>query len=154
MLLTRHYDQRPFDETMCDAIIANGDVKNHQKRYKTFAMAVTSNTVQIRVACAMHGIRLIEQNCLRWGRTTETGSHMRVCAIYGIQFTRMNYVWLANTIETVSQIKVCAMEGIQFTRMNCLRWAKTTEIVQLNKMCVICGKQVRNNKCVRRPIIT
>ena len=23
MLLTRHYDQRPFDETVCDAIIAN-----------------------------------------------------------------------------------------------------------------------------------
>ena len=27
MLLTRHYDQRPFDETVCDAIIANGGVK-------------------------------------------------------------------------------------------------------------------------------
>ena len=24
MLLTRHYDQRPFDETVCDAIITNG----------------------------------------------------------------------------------------------------------------------------------
>ena len=31
MLLTRHYDQRPFDGTMCDAIIANGGVKNRQK---------------------------------------------------------------------------------------------------------------------------
>ena len=31
MLLTRQYDQRPFDETMCDAIIANGGVKNHKK---------------------------------------------------------------------------------------------------------------------------
>ena len=31
MLLTRHYDQRPFDETMCDALIANGDVKNVKK---------------------------------------------------------------------------------------------------------------------------
>ena len=28
MLLTRHYDQRPIDETVCDALIANGDVKN------------------------------------------------------------------------------------------------------------------------------
>ena len=27
MLLMRHYDQRPFDETVCDAIIANGGVK-------------------------------------------------------------------------------------------------------------------------------
>ena len=28
MLLTRHYDQRPFDETVCDPIIANDGVKN------------------------------------------------------------------------------------------------------------------------------
>ena len=27
LLLMRHYDQRPFDKTMCDAIIANGGVK-------------------------------------------------------------------------------------------------------------------------------
>ena len=27
MLLTRHYDHRLFDETVCDALIANGDVK-------------------------------------------------------------------------------------------------------------------------------
>ena len=32
MLLTRHYDQRPFDETMCDAIIANGGVKKPSKK--------------------------------------------------------------------------------------------------------------------------
>ena len=31
MLLTRHYDQRPFDETVCDAIITNGGVKNCQQ---------------------------------------------------------------------------------------------------------------------------
>ena len=65
MLLTRHYDQRPFDERMCDALIANGDVKNRQKSCKTFAMAETSNTVQILVTCAMRGIRLIQKNCLR-----------------------------------------------------------------------------------------
>ena len=32
MLLTRHYDQRPFDETVCDAIIANGGVKKTSKK--------------------------------------------------------------------------------------------------------------------------
>ena len=32
MLLTRHYDQRPFDETVCDAIITNGGVKNQSKK--------------------------------------------------------------------------------------------------------------------------
>ena len=32
MLLTRHYDQRPFDENVCDAIIANGGVKEPSKK--------------------------------------------------------------------------------------------------------------------------
>ena len=32
MLLTRHYDQRPFDETVCDAIIANDGVKEPSKK--------------------------------------------------------------------------------------------------------------------------
>ena len=32
MLLTRHYDPRPFDKTVCDAIIANGGVKNPSKK--------------------------------------------------------------------------------------------------------------------------
>ena len=56
MLLTRHYDQRPFDETVCDAIIANGGVKNRQRRCKTFVMEDASNMVQILVACAMQTI--------------------------------------------------------------------------------------------------
>ena len=32
MLLTRHYDQRPFDEPVCDALIANGDVTKPSKK--------------------------------------------------------------------------------------------------------------------------
>ena len=32
MMLTRYYDQRPFDETMCDAIIANGGVEKPSKK--------------------------------------------------------------------------------------------------------------------------
>jgi hypothetical protein len=32
MLLTRHYDQRPFDETVCIALIENGDVKKSSKK--------------------------------------------------------------------------------------------------------------------------
>ena len=45
LLLTRHYDQRPFDETVCDAIIANGGVKKLSKGYKMFAMTDASNMV-------------------------------------------------------------------------------------------------------------
>ena len=126
MVQTRHYDQRPSDETVCDAIIANGGVKNHQKRCKTFAMTNASDMVQYLVACAMQGIRFSSINCLGWGGTKEMRSQMKACAIYNIRFTRMNCVWLGNTME----------------------------MVQLNKMCVIRGKQVHNQKCVRRPIIT
>ena len=139
MLLTRHYDQRPFDETVCNALIANGDVKNRQKRCKMFAMAETSNMVQILVTCAMLGIQLIQKNCLRWGRTTETGGHINVCAVYDILFAWMNCVLLGNATKTVSQIKMCVIYGIRFTRTNCFRFGKRTEMVQLNKMCVICG---------------
>ena len=56
----RHYNQRPFDETLCDAIITNGGAKNPSKRYKTFAMMDASNTVQILVACVMKGIRSVQ----------------------------------------------------------------------------------------------
>ena len=35
MLLTRHYDQRPFNETVCDAIIANGGVKELLEKVQT-----------------------------------------------------------------------------------------------------------------------
>ena len=121
MLLMWHYDQRPFDETVCDALIANDDVKKCQKRCKTFAMNDTSNMVQILVPCAMRGRRLIYTNCLRWDRTTETCSQMKVCAIYGIQFTPMNR----------------------------LRWLRWTQTIQRNKMCVIPDKQVGNQYCVR-----
>ena len=65
MLLTQHYDQSPFDETVCDAIIANGGVNKLSKRCKSFAMEDASNTVQILVACAMQGIRFSSINYLR-----------------------------------------------------------------------------------------
>ena len=64
MLLTRHYDHGPFDETVCDAIIANDGVKEPSKRYKVFAMMDASNMVQILVACAMQGIRFSSINYL------------------------------------------------------------------------------------------
>ena len=90
MLLTRHYDQRPFDETVCDATIASGGVKSHQKRCKKFAMEDASNTVQILVVCAMQGIQFSSINYLQRGGTKETGNKVEMCAIYSIRFTRMN----------------------------------------------------------------
>ena len=52
MLLTRYYNHT-YEETVCDALITNRDVKNHQKRYKTIAMAEPSNTIHILVVCAI-----------------------------------------------------------------------------------------------------
>ena len=95
--------------------------KNCQKRCKTFAMAEPSNTVQILVACAMQGTRLVHLHCLRRGGTTETGSHINVCAIYGIRLTRTNRFRLGNTTETVQLNKMCVICGVQFTWMNYLR---------------------------------
>ena len=151
MLLMWHYNQRPFDETACDAIIANGGVKNRQKRCKTFAMEDASNTVQILVACAMQGIRFSSINCLRWGGTKETGSQMKACAIHNIRFTRMNCLWLGNTKETVSQMKVCAIYGMRFTRMNCLRWDMRTEMFKWTR-CVWyeANRSVIRNVCEDR----
>ena len=113
-------------------------------------MMDASNTVQILVECAMKGIRLIQQNCLRWGRTTETGSQINVCAIYGIQFAPMNCLLLGSATKTVSRIKVCVIYDIRFTRTNYFQLGNTTETVQLNKMCVIHGKQPTRMNGARR----
>jgi hypothetical protein len=74
----QNYNQRPFDKTVCDALITNGDVIKPLKRYKTFAMAETTNMFHIIVACAMHGI------LFAMSLTIETGSQMKLCAIYVI----------------------------------------------------------------------
>ena len=47
-------------ETVCDAIIANGGVREPSRMSKMFAMTNASNTVLILVVCAMQGIRLIQ----------------------------------------------------------------------------------------------
>ena len=73
MLLTRHYDQRPFDKTMCDALIANGDVKNRQKRCKAFAMAETSNMVKILVMCTMGGHTLDPEELFVMSQNNKNG---------------------------------------------------------------------------------
>ena len=51
MLLMRHYDQRPFEETVCDAIIPNSGVKEPSKKVQN-------------VACVIQGIRFSPMNCL------------------------------------------------------------------------------------------
>ena len=130
MLLTRHYDQRPFNETVCDAIIANGGVKNPSKNVQNVCDdGCIKHGSDFSSVCDV-GIRLSEINRLKWGATKETGSQVKACAIYGIQFTRMNCLWLSNTKETVSQIKVCVIEGIRFRRINYLRLGNRTEMGQ------------------------
>ena len=52
-------------ETVCNAIIANGGVREPSKMSKTFAMTDASNTVQILVASVMQGIQFSSINYLR-----------------------------------------------------------------------------------------
>ena len=76
------------------------------------ARPMVNATSPVNVEASLHwmsGKWLIKKNCLRWCRTTEMDSQMRVCAIYGIQFTRMNCVWLGNTIEKVQLNKICVI---------------------------------------------
>ena len=124
-------------ENVCDAIIANGGVRNSSKMCSTFAMTDASNTVRILVACAMQGIWFNSINYFRRARTKETGSQMKVCAIYNIRFTRMNYLWLGNTKEMVNQIKVCVIEGICFRRINYVWLGNRTETVSQIKVSAI-----------------
>ena len=56
MLLMRNYDQRPFDETVCDAIIANDGVKNPSKKVQNVCDDRCIKTVQILVVCVMQAI--------------------------------------------------------------------------------------------------
>ena len=112
--------------------------KKPVKRCKTFAMAEPSNTVQILVACAMQDTRLIHSNCLRGGRTTETGSHNNVCAMQDTRLINLNGLRWGRTTKAGIHINVCAIYGIRLTRTNYFRLGNTTETVQLNKMCVIC----------------
>ena len=53
MLLTRHYNQRPYDKTVCDALIANDDVKNRQKDASRLRWRVhqTQFRLELRVQC-------------------------------------------------------------------------------------------------------
>ena len=60
MLLTRHYEQRPLNETVCNALIANGDVKKPSKRCKKFTMEDALNMVHILVACVMEAYGLVQ----------------------------------------------------------------------------------------------
>ena len=88
----RHYDQRHFDETVCDALIANGGVKNPSKKVQNICDGgcIKHGSDFSCVCDAGHTVKF--NNRLRCGRTKETGSQMKACAIYGIQFTWINYL--------------------------------------------------------------
>ena len=90
MLLTRHYDQRPFDETVCDAIIANGGVKEPSKKMQNVCdEGYIEHGSDFSCVCdAGHTVHFNELFAM--SRTNETRSQIKVCAIYDIQFASMN----------------------------------------------------------------
>ena len=171
MLLTRHYDQSPFDETVCDAIIANGGVKkrlvsssilnivhrHHCKMVQTrhYDQRAFAETVCDAII-ANGGVKNHQKRCKMFAMMDASNivQILVACAMQGIRFSSINCLGWGGTKEMGSQMKACAIYSIRFTRMNYVWLGNTMETVQLNKMCVIRGKQVRNQKCVRRPIIT
>ena len=83
ILLTRHYDQRPFDETVCDALIANEDVKNRQNMQNICDGGDIKHGSDFSYVCdAGHTVDLYKLFVIR--QTTEMGNHINVCVIYGI----------------------------------------------------------------------
>ena len=124
---------------MCDAIIANGGVKNPSKKVQNVCDGgdIKHGTNFSYVCVAEDTVDPYELFAIRQNKIT--GSHINVCVIYGIQFPPMNCVLLGNATETVIHIKVCVIYDIRFTRTNCFRLGKRTEMVHLNRMCVICG---------------
>ena len=64
MLLMRHYDQRPFDETVCDAIIANDGVKNRQKVQNVYDDGCIKHGSDFSCVCD-EGHTFSSINCLR-----------------------------------------------------------------------------------------
>ena len=131
MVLRRQYGQRPFDETMCNTLIANGGVRKPSEMRQTICDGgdIKHDSDYSYVCDARHTIHSNELFAM--SVTTETVSQMKVCVIYGIQFTLMNYLLLGKATETVSQIKVCVIYDIRFSRMNCFRLGKRTYMVQL-----------------------
>ena len=90
MLLTQHYDQRPFDEIVCDALIANSDVIKSSKKIQNVCNGVHNKHVS-DYSCVCDAWHTVHSNELfAMSLTTEKGSQIKVRAIYGIQFTLMN----------------------------------------------------------------
>ena len=90
MVQTQHYDQRPFDETVCDGIIANDGVKKPSKKVQNVCddRCIKHGSEFSCVCDAGHTVHWNELFAM--SLTTETDSQMKVCAIYGMRLTRMN----------------------------------------------------------------
>ena len=70
MLLTRHYDRRPFNETVCDAIIANDGVKEPSKKVQNICVAgAIKHSSDFSCVCdAGHTVQLNELFAMRWNK--------------------------------------------------------------------------------------
>ena len=72
---------------MCDALIANGDVKKSKEVQNVCDGGAIKHGSDFSCVCdAGHIVNPFELFAI--GRTIETASHINVCAIYGIRFTR------------------------------------------------------------------
>lgn len=90
MLLTRHYNERPFKETACDALIANDDVIKPSNKIQNVCDGkdIKHDSDCSCVCNVWHTVHSNELFAMRI--IAETVIQMKVCVIYNMQFTRMN----------------------------------------------------------------
>ena len=75
----RHYDQRPFDETVCDKLVTNGDVKNPSKKMQNVCDGgdIKHGSDFSYVCHAGHTVDPEELFAMR--QYNRNGSHINVC---------------------------------------------------------------------------
>jgi hypothetical protein len=108
MLIMQHYNQRPFTETVCDALVANGGVRKPSKMIQIVCDARDiKHDADYSCVCDMRHI-VHSNELFAMSIITKIVRQMKVCAIYDIQFTQKKCLGLGNTTEMVGQIKgVC-----------------------------------------------
>ena len=82
MLQTRHYDQRPFDETGCDAIIANDGVKNLSKKVQKVCDGGAIKHGSDFICMCHAGIRLIQQKIVCDEEEQQKRAAISMCVRY------------------------------------------------------------------------
>ena len=120
MLLTRHYDQRPFDETVCDALITNDAVRKPSKMIQTiFDVADIKHDSEFSCVCDEgHTVQFNELFAMRQKNRNGQPDEC-VCDIRHTVHSDELFVIRQHKRNRQPNEGVCDIHH-RFTRMNCL----------------------------------